>query len=302
MKIPPFLNPGDKIAIVCPAGYMPKQKAAACIAVLKQWGYTVTKGKTLGGKSKNYFSGTPEERLNDLQAQLDDPQIKAILCGRGGYGTTHLLDKIDWKKFKKNPKWIIGFSDITILHNYVQEQLGIATIHGPMANAFNEDNGINRYTLSLKDTLEGKPTQYTCSANQLNRRGKIKAPVVGGNLSLLAHAVGTNAELNTDSKILFIEDIGEQLYNIERMLLQLKRSGKFKKLKGLMVGGFTQNKDTERPFGKDVHQLIHDLIQEYKFPVCYDFPVSHEKENVALAVGTTYKLEVEEELTTLSNC
>jgi muramoyltetrapeptide carboxypeptidase len=252
MKIPPFLNPGDKIAIVCPAGYMPKQKAEACIAVLKQWGYTVTKGKTLGGKSKNYFSGTPEERLNDLQAQLDDPQIKAILCGRGGYGTTHLIDKIDWKKFKKNPKWIIGFSDITILHNYVQGQLGIATIHGPMANAFNEGDGINRYTLSLKDTLEGKPTQYTCSANQLNRRGKTKAPVVGGNLSLLAHAVGTNAELNTDGKILFIEDISEQLYNIERMLLQLIRSGKLKKLKGLIVGGFTQNKDTERPFGKDV--------------------------------------------------
>jgi muramoyltetrapeptide carboxypeptidase len=281
---------------------MPKQKAEACIAVLKQWGYTVIKGKTLGGKSKNYFSGTPEERLNDLQAQLDDPQIKAVLCGRGGYGTTHLLDKIDWKKFKKNPKWIIGFSDITVLHNYVHEQLGIATIHGPMANAFNEGNGINRYTLSLKDTLEGKPTQYTCSANQLNRRGKTKAPVVGGNLSLLAHTIGTNTELNTDGKILFIEDIGEQLYNIERMLLQLKRSGKFKKLKGLIVGGFTQNKDTERPFGKDINQLIHDVIQEYKFPVCYGFPVSHEKENVALAVGTTYKLEVEEGLTTLSNC
>jgi muramoyltetrapeptide carboxypeptidase len=302
MKIPPFLNPGDKIAIVCPAGYMHKQKAEACIAVLKKWRYNVIKGKTLGGKSKNYFSGTPEERLNDLQAQLDDPQIKAVLCGRGGYGTTHLLDKIDWKKFKKNPKWIIGFSDITVLHNYVHEQLGIATIHGPMANAFNEGNGINRYTLSLKDTLEGKPTQYTCSANQLNRRGKTKAPVVGGNLSLLAHTIGTNTELNTDGKILFIEDIGEQLYNIERMLLQLKRSGKFKKLKGLIVGGFTQNKDTERPFGKDINQLIHDVIQEYKFPVCYGFPVSHEKENVALAVGTTYKLEVEEGLTTLSNC
>jgi muramoyltetrapeptide carboxypeptidase len=139
-------------------------------------------------------------------------------------------------------------------------------------------------------------------SNQLNRRGKTKAPVVGGNLSLLAHAVGTNAELNTDGKILFIEDISEQLYNIERMLLQLIRSGKLKKLKGLIVGGFTQNKDTERPFGKDVHQLIHDLIQEYKFPVCYDFPVGHEKENVALAIGTTYKLEVEEDLTTLSNC
>jgi muramoyltetrapeptide carboxypeptidase len=221
MKVPPFLKPGDKIAIVCPAGYMPSQKAKACIQTLKKWGYTVVKGKTLGGKSKNYFSGTPEERLQDFQLQLNDPSIKAILCGRGGYGTTHLLDKIDWKQFMKNPKWIIGFSDITVLHTYLQHELKIASIHGPMANAFNDDNGFNRYTLSLKDTLEGKPVHYNSLPHKLNRTGKSKAPIVGGNLSLLAHSIGTNAELESDGKILFIEDIGEQLYNVERMLLQL---------------------------------------------------------------------------------
>jgi muramoyltetrapeptide carboxypeptidase len=302
MKNPPYLHPGDKIAIVCPAGYMPSQKATSCIKTLKKWGYTVVKGKTLGGKSKNYFSGSPEERLADFQHHLNDPSVKAILCGRGGYGTTHLLDKIDWKQYKKNPKWIIGFSDITILHTYLQHKLKIASIHGPMANAFNDDDGINRYTLSLKDTFEGKPVQYNCLPHKLNRTGKSKAPIVGGNLSLLAHSIGTNAELESDGKILFIEDIGEQLYNVERMLLQLKRAGKLKKLKGLIVGGFSQKKDTERPFGKELYQIINDITEEYKYPVCYGFPISHDKENVAIAIGSIYKLEITEDLVSLSNC
>jgi muramoyltetrapeptide carboxypeptidase len=302
MKNPPFLHPGDKIAIVCPAGYMPSQKAMACIKTLKKWGYTVAKGKTLGGKSKNYFSGSPEERLEDFQHHLNDPSVKAILCGRGGYGTTHLLDKIDWKQFKKNPKWVIGFSDITILHTYLQHELKIASIHGPMANAFNDDNGINRYTLSLKDTLEGKPVQYNCLPHKLNKIGMSKAPIVGGNLSLLAHSIGSNAELECDGKLLFIEDVGEQLYNVERMLLQLKRAGKLKKLKGFIVGGFTQEKDTERPYGKDLYQIISDIIQEYNYPVCYGFPISHDKENVAVSIGSTYRLEITEDLVTLSSC
>jgi muramoyltetrapeptide carboxypeptidase len=301
MKFPAYLKPGDTIAIVCPAGYLPAAKAKACINTLKKWGYKVAKGKTLGGKSKNYFSGSFEERLADLQNQIDDPTVNAILCGRGGYGTTHLLDHIDWKKFKKNPKWIIGFSDITILHSYLHTELGIASIHGPMANAFNEDNGINRYTLSLKDTIEGKPVHYIAKPHAQNALGKSTAPMVGGNLSLLAHAVGTNADIETRGKILFIEDIGEQLYNVERMLLQLKRAGKLSKLKGLVVGGFTSNKDTDRPFGKKIEQVIHDVVSEFKFPICFGFPISHEKENVAIVVGATYQLEVTEHGATLSS-
>jgi muramoyltetrapeptide carboxypeptidase len=171
-----------------------------------------------------------------------------------------------------------------------------------MANAFNDDDGINRYTLSLKDTFEGKPVQYNCLPHKLNRAGKSKAPIVGGNLSLLAHSIGTNAELESDGKILFIEDIGEQLYNVERMLLQLKRAGKLKKLKGLIVGGFSQKKDTERPFGKELYQIINDITHEYKYPVCYGFPISHDKENVAIAIGSIYKLEITEDLVSLSNC
>ena len=302
MKFPTYLKPGDTIAIVCPAGYLPAAKAKACNNTLKKWGFKVTKGKTLGGKSKNYFSGSFEERLADLQNQIDDPSINAILCGRGGYGTTHLLDHIDWKKFKKNPKWIIGFSDITILHTYLLTEIGVASIHGPMANAFNEDNGINRYTLSLKDSLEGKPVHYTAKPHTQNTYGKATAPMVGGNLSLLAHAVGTNADVDTRGKILFIEDVGEQLYNVERMLLQLKRAGKLSKLKGLVVGGFTSNKDTDRPFGKNIEQVIYDVVREFKFPICFGFPISHEKENVAIIVGGTYRLDVSVHGTTLSSC
>ena len=213
-----------------------------------------------------------------------------------------MLDHIDWKKFKKNPKWIIGFSDITILHTYLLTEIGVASIHGPMANAFNEDNGINRYTLSLKDSLEGKPVHYTAKPHTQNTYGKATAPMVGGNLSLLAHAVGTNADVDTRGKILFIEDVGEQLYNVERMLLQLKRAGKLSKLKGLVVGGFTSNKDTDRPFGKNIEQVIYDVVREFKFPICFGFPISHEKENVAIIVGGTYRLDVSVHGTTLSSC
>ena len=297
MKIPPYLQPGDTIGIVCPAGFMPAERAKSCIQTLKKWGYKVVKGKTLGGKSKNYFSGTDEERLNDLQSFIDDPSIKAILCGRGGYGTTRILDGINWKAFKKNPKWIIGFSDITVLHGYMHEQLGVCSIHGPMAGAFND--GENRFTFSLKDTLEGKPIHYSATTHPLNHNGKTKAAVIGGNLCLMAHCIGSNAEYDTDGKILFIEDIGEQLYNIDRMMLQLKRAGKLKKLKGLIVGGFSDNKDTERTFGKTAYDIIAEAVQEYTYPKCFGFPISHEKENVAIAIGQTYALEINDDAVSL---
>lgn len=301
MKQPPYLQPGDSIGIVCPAGYMPLENATSCIKTLKKWGYKVVKGKTLGGKSTNYFSGTDEERLNDFQRMLDNDQIKAIIFGRGGYGTTRILDQINWKNFKKNPKWIVGFSDITVLHGYMHEQLKISSIHGPMAGAFNVDEGESRYTLSLKDTLEGKPVVYFSKAHELNKTGIAKAAMVGGNLCLLAHGIGTNAQIDTKGKILFIEDIGEQLYNIDRMMLQLKRAGMLKKLKGLVVGGFTDNKDTERNFGKTAYQIIHEAVEEYKYPKCFGFPISHEKENVAIQIGVSYKLVIDEFQVTLSS-
>ncbi|HLP38301.1 LD-carboxypeptidase [Lacibacter sp.] len=292
MKLPPYLQKGDTIGITCPAGYMKLEKAQTCITVLQQWGYDVLVGKTLGSKSKTYFSGTDEERLNEFQAMLDAPEVKAILCGRGGYGVGRIIDKLDFTAFKKNPKWIIGFSDITIFHAHINRNFKIATLHSSMASAFNDGGYKNKYVQSIKAAVEGKKATYTCKTHRLNQTGKAAAELVGGNLALIAHLIGTKSDYQTKGKILFLEDVGEQHYNIDRMLHQLKRSGKLNDLAGLIIGGFTDMQDTERPFGKKVHNIIHDLINEYKYPVCFGFPVSHDKENLALKVGASYQLTV----------
>ncbi len=300
MKLPSYLQPSDTIAITCPAGYMPKEKAQTCIAVLQQWGYEVLVGKTLGSKSKTYFSGTDEERLYEFQAMLDAPEIKAILCGRGGYGVGRMIDQLDFTAFKKNPKWIIGFSDITVFHAHINRNFKIATLHSPMAAAFNDGGYKNKYVQSIKAALEGKKANYACKPHKLNRTGKVTAELVGGNLALIAHLIGTKSEYKTKGKILFLEDVGEQHYNIDRMMHQLKRSGKLDALAGLIIGGFTDMQDTERPFGKKVYNIIYELISEYKYPVCFGFPVSHDKENVALKVGASYQLHVSKQAVQLN--
>jgi len=291
-KIPPYLQPGDTIGIVCPAGYMPTEKAQTCINTLLLWGYKVKTGRTLGSNSQNYFSGTDEERLNDFQQMLDDNDIKAILCARGGYGITRIIDKINFKKFRKDPKWIIGFSDVTVLHSHIYSNYEIPTLHAPMAAAFNDGGAENEFVLSLKAVLQGKEIKYSCDGHEYNREGKAEGDLVGGNLALLAHLVGSDSDIKTKNRILFIEDVGEYLYNIDRMLCQLKRSGKLSKLAGLIVGGFTDNKDTERPFGQTAYEIIKEAVKEYDYPVCFGFPVSHEKENLALKVGVQYRLKV----------
>ncbi|MET0243219.1 MAG: LD-carboxypeptidase [Flavitalea sp.] len=295
IKVPSYLLPGDTIGIVCPAGFMAREKAEACIQILAQWGYTVKTGYTLGSNSVNYFSGTDEERLADLQAMLDDKSVKAILCGRGGYGTSRIIDQLNFKRFKKHPKWIIGFSDVTVLHSHLSRNYKIATLHAPMASAFNGDGYANQYVLSLKDALEGKKGNYAIPSHELNVKGSVTGELTGGNLTLIAHLLGTSSEIKTKGRILFLEDIGEQLYNIDRMFVQLKRNGKLGELAALIVGGFSDTKDTERPFGKSLHQLILHHVQEFGYPVCFNFPVSHEKENFALKVGIRYELKVGEE-------
>lgn len=292
VKIPSYLQPGQTIALVCPAGYMAIEKAQTCIDVLQQWGYKVKVGTTVGSFSETYFSGTDEERLINFQQILDDDDVHAILCARGGYGVTRIIDHISFKKFKKNPKWIIGYSDITLLHSHIYSNYGIATLHAPMAAAFNDEGYKDEYVLSLKDAIEGRVACYEVPVHELNHKGEVMGELVGGNLALLAHAVGTPSDIKTKGKILFLEDVGEYLYNIDRMLRQLQRSGKFEKLAGMIVGGFTDLKDTTRPFGKTVYDIIHDIVKEYDFPVCYGFPVGHSKENYALKVGVEYRLKV----------
>ena len=292
IKIPPYLQKGDTIGLICPAGAMPAEKTSECIRVLnEEWDFTTKVGKTIGTEF-NYFSGTDEERLNDFQEMLDDEEVKAILCARGGYGMTRIIDKIDFSKFEKKPKWIIGFSDITVLHSHLYSNYYISSIHGPMANAFNNEEYKNEYVQSLRNVLEGKKQKYNCPVHEFNKKGEGIGELVGGNLTLLAHLVGTDSDIKTKGRILFLEDTGEYLYNIDRMMYQLKRSKKLSKLAGLIIGGFTENKDTERPFGQSVYEIIRDIVKEYDYPVCYGFPVSHEKENYALKIGIGYKLKV----------
>jgi muramoyltetrapeptide carboxypeptidase len=291
-KTPPYLKKGDTIAITCPAGYMPREKAQTCIETIQQWGFEVMVGKTLGSKSKNYFSGNDETRLNELQAMLDDEGIKAILCGRGGYGISRIIDQIDFTRFKKNPKWIIGFSDITLLHAHIHRNFKIATLHAPMAAAFNNGENKNEFIDSLHKALVGKKAKYACKADAFNKLGEAKGELIGGNLTLITHLIGTKSDINTKNKILFIEDIGELIYSTDRMLHQLKRSGKLTNLSGLIVGGFTDVKDTERPFGKKVKEMIKDILQNYDYPVCFDFPVGHKKENYALKIGGDFQLKI----------
>ncbi len=292
---PPDIKQGDTIGIMCPAGFMPAEKTNACVAMLQNWGYKVAVGKTVGGLSQNYFSGTDEDRLRELQEMLDDKKIKAILFARGGYGTGRIIDQINFKKFLKHPKWLIGFSDITIFHTHLLSNYKMASLHAPMAAAFQDISENDEYILSLKDTLEGRKTIYNTAPHPYNKTGECKGVLIGGNLALLANMIGTDSDFKTNNRILFIEDIGEYLYNADRMLTQLKRSGKFSKLKGLIFGGFTDMKDTERKFGTGIEEILKSYADELDCPVCFRFPVSHGKENFALKVGGKYHLTVEKE-------
>jgi muramoyltetrapeptide carboxypeptidase len=292
IRTPAYLMKGDTIGIVCPSGYMVKERTDACVRTLETWGYKIKLGKTVGGSSENYFSGTDDERLDDFQEMLDDEEVKAILFGRGGYGMTRIIDRISFKKFRQHPKWIIGYSDITILHTHLYSNFYISSLHSPMAGAFNDEGYKNEYIASFKNVIEGKKINYRIGTHPFNRRGEAVGELVGGNLTLLAHACGSESDLKTKGKILFLEDIGEYLYNIDRMFWQLKRAGKLSKLAGLIIGGFTDLKDTERPFGKTIYEIIKEHIDPYNYPVCFDFPVSHTDKNYALKIGCGYKLKV----------
>lgn len=297
--IPPYLKKGDTIALVCPAGYMPLRKATSCIKTLKHWGYNVKIGSTLGGKQKNYFSGNDEERLKDFQDALDDDTIKAILCARGGYGVSRIIDKLNFSTFKKKPKWIIGFSDITVFHSHINRNFNIATLHAPMAAAFNNGEK-TKYITFLKNSICGKKNNYKTESHVYNNLGKISGELIGGNLALMAHLIGSKSCYKTENKILFIEDVGEYLYNIDRMFIQLKRAGMLQHIKGLIIGGFSEMKDTTIPFGSDIYSIIHSHLVEYNYPICYNFPVSHNQENVSLKIGVNYELNVQKNKVSLN--
>ena len=289
--IPPYLKEGDTIGMICPSGYMPLEKAQTCIDVLQQWGFKIKIGKTIGNQF-NYFSGTDEERLQELQQMLDNETVKAIFCARGGYGLSRIIDKLNFDRFVDAPKWIIGYSDITLLHAHIYSNFRIASLHAPMAAAFNELEDNRKYIDSILTGLTGSPSIYKTSSHHLNKSGNSEGELIGGNLAILAHLIGTDSDLDTSHKILFLEDIGEYKYNIDRMLMQLKRAGKLESLSGLIIGSFADMKDTTIPFGQEIHDLISDKISEYNYPVCFDFPIGHTGENYALKIGVKHRLSV----------
>jgi muramoyltetrapeptide carboxypeptidase len=291
MNIPAYLQKGATIGITCPAGYVSHERVAHSITVLKSWGFNVVVGRTVGSEHF-YFSGNDEARLNDLQMMLDDPNIDAILMGRGGYGMSRIIDDLDFDQFLKKPKWICGFSDITVLHNHIHTLAGIPTMHSPMCGAFTKESENSEHILNFKAAIFGETLKYEFPASSFNRAGSAAGILTGGNLAMLAHLTGSASEVNTDGKILFIEDIGEHLYNIDRLLLNLKRAGKLDNLKALLVGSFTDNQDTERPFGQTVEEIIWDKIAEYDYPVAFNFPCGHQDINYTLTLGMQHTLSV----------
>lgn len=305
-KIPPYLKPGDTIGVTSPASYISLAEVQPAVDLMQSWGFKVDIGADVGHRDLTY-GGTDEERAADLQRMLDDPNIKAIMCARGGYGFVRIIDRIDFKRFKKHPKWLIGFSDVTVLHCHVNQNFGIATIHSKMCNSFPSDwtkaEPIQVSTiLSIKQALTGEDYRYTAIPSECNRMGKAEGLLVGGNLSILQNMAGTPSDIETKGKILFVEDVDEYLYNIDRMFWNLKRTGKLSGLAGLIIGGFRVKADTPgEEFGKTIYDIVLEKVKEYNYPVCFDFPVGHQRNNLALKCNVKHKLEVTAESTSLTS-
>jgi len=290
MIFPEKLKIGDKIGIISPARKITLNELDPAIKTIESWKLKVELGSNLF-EVDNQFSGTIEQRSTDLQTMIDDDSIKAILCARGGYGTVQIIDNIDFSKLKNNPKWIVGYSDVTVLHSHLNK-LGIASLHATMP--INFKTNAKESLASLKNGLFGNENNILCGPHTFNKFGKVEAEVVGGNLSILYSLLGSNSDVDTDGKILFIEDLDEYLYHIDRMMMNLKRNGKFTKLKGLVVGGMSDMNDNTIPFGKTAEEIILEYIKEFDFPVCFNFPAGHLDDNRTLVFGKECTLEINE--------
>jgi muramoyltetrapeptide carboxypeptidase len=303
-KIPPYLKKGDTIGITCPSGYISLEECVPAINKMQEWGFNIRVGNTVGLKNFS-LAGTDEERAKEMQEMLDDNSIKAIMLGRGGYGAIRIIDKIHFTNFIKKPKWIIGFSDATVFHCHINTNYGIATIHSKMCNSFPDDfSTASREQIdsidSIRQSLTGEKMIYERAVNFENRFGEGTGPLAGGNLSIIELLDGSISNLKTDGKILFIEDVDEYRYKIDGMLLNLKRSKRLEKLEGLIVGEFRiKPDDPGEDFGKTMHEMVMEKVKDYHYPVCFDFPVGHVKENYALKCAVTHNLNVSERGTIL---
>ena len=298
LLIPPYLKPGDTIGITCPAGDITLKEIQPAVQLIESWGYRTLAGATVG-KKDFIFGGTDAERLADFQGMVDNPEIRAILCARGGYGAVHLVDQVNFSSLLKYPKWVIGFSDVTVFLCHLHSNLHIASIHSKMCNSFPDDWAKAEPVqvasiLSIRQALSGSDKMhYTALPNQRNRAGTAEGQLVGGNLKTIESLAGTSSDIDTAGKILFVEDTGEYLYSIDRMFWHLQRTGKLDRLAGLIVGGFkVKPDDPGEEFGRTVYDIVTERIRPYSYPVCFDFPVGHQKENYAFKYGVSHILVV----------
>ena len=295
---PPYLKSGDTIGVTSPAGFITLEELKPAILVMEGWGYKVKIGNAIG-KRDFTRGGSEAERAQDLQQMLDDPNIKAIMCARGGYGSISIIDKLNWTKFKAKPKWVIGFSDITILHSHIHRNCQVASVHSKMCNSFPDDwnkaEPIQIETInSIRDALSGKKMKYTAVPNIQSKMGIGEGILIGGNLKTIETLSGTPSDISTAGKILFVEDTFEYLYSIDRMFWNLKRTGKLKGLKGLIVGGFNAKPDDAgEEFGITLQEIVLEKVKEFNYPVCFDFPVGHQRANFALKCGVNHRLIID---------
>jgi muramoyltetrapeptide carboxypeptidase len=295
MTAPPYLRKGDRIAIVSPARKITREEAEPAIRILTGWGLEVVEGENLYA-SYNQFAGSDDQRTADMQKMLDDGSIRAILCSRGGYGTVRIIDRLDFSGFIRNPKWIVGYSDETVIHSHIHRHFNIETLHAIMPLNFRDKCESSPSLNSLKKALFGKELSYKYPSEPYFRRGTCSGQLVGGNLSILYSLTNTNSDIDTNGKVLFIEDLDEYLYHIDRMMMNLRRSGKLEGLAGLIVGAMIKMHDNEIPFDKTANQIIAEAVEDYPYPVCFNFPAGHIDDNRALILGREVSLEVGDEV------
>ncbi len=291
MYQPAALNKGDKIGIVSPAGKMDSEKIGIAVRKLEDVGFKVVLGNHVFDE-QNQFAGSDLDRLSDFQRMLDDPEIKAILCSRGGYGCVRILEHLDFDLYIRNPKWIVGYSDITVFHSYLNNILGVESLHATMPINFPTEDVDTKSVSTLIDAISGKVENYEIPSHKLNRIGQSEGELVGGNLSILYSLRGTAMDFETHGKILFIEDVGEDLYHLDRMMRNLKMGGKLSELQALIIGGMSDMKAGNPNFGKSAYEIINEVIEYYHYPVVYNFPAGHIKENWTLPMGRFLKLNV----------
>ncbi len=296
MISPQYLKKGDSIGVVSTARKISKDEISTAVRIFEKWGLKVELGQNLFNEY-HQFAGTDTERLTDLQQMLNNQEIKTVICARGGYGTVRIIDKIDFSVFNKYPKWIAGFSDVTVLHSHIHTNYDIETIHSAMPVNFNDIAEDSQSILTLKKALFGEDLLYNIKSHPFNRKGEATGLLIGGNLSILYSLLGSVSDIDTRGKILLIEDLDEYLYHIDRMMINLKRNGKLKDLAGLIVGSMSEMNDNTVPYGQTAYEIIREYVEEYDFPLCFGFPAGHIKGNSAMIFGRKTRLDIEESVT-----